>query len=293
MLWSKAKGATLMMLLDNKLVSEKDVSIHYEDRGYQFGDGVYEVFRLYGGKIFELQGHLERLERSANEIRMELPISLSELSQKLEELVKVEGVQEGIIYLQVTRGYSPRSHPIPAQVQPVLTAYTKAVPRPHQATQNGVHAITVEDIRWLRCDIKSLNLLGSVLCKQQAVDAGVFESVLHRDGIVTEGSSTNVMMIENGSLVTHPVNHLILNGITRILVLDLARELGIRVIEEPFTLARLREADEAFFTGTTTEIAPLIKLDDRALGNGKPGTLTRRLQEALESRINQAAGAPR
>lgn len=275
----------MMILYQDRIVSPEEVSIHFEDRGYQFGDGVYEVFRVYGGRIFEKQAHLERLKRSAQEIRMELPVELGRMEQLLEELLERENVREGTIYLQVTRGASPRSHPIPKETQPVLTAYAKSVPRPTAATEKGVKAITTPDIRWLRCDIKSLNLLGSVLCKQEAVDRGVFEAILHRDGIVTEGSSTNVMMIEKGVLVTHPANNLILNGVTRLVVLDLARELGIPIKEETFTLERLFAADEVFFTGTTTEIAPVLQVDDQTVSAGTPGPLTRKLQEALEKRI--------
>jgi D-alanine transaminase len=277
-----------MILYQDRIVSEQEVHIHYEDRGYQFGDGVYEVFRVYGGQIFELDAHLERLERSAAEIRMILPIQRAKLTELLKKLVPQEGVVEGTIYLQVTRGSSPRSHPIPNESLPVLTAYAKSVARPSQATNNGVKAITIPDIRWLRCDIKSLNLLGSVLCKQEAVDRGVFESILHRNEIVTEGSSSNVMIIENGNLVTHPASHLILNGITRLVVIKLAKKMGLSVQEDPFTLKRLYAADEAFFTGTTTEIAPIIQIDDKRISAGTPGPVTRKLQQALEDKIHSS-----
>jgi D-alanine transaminase len=277
-----------LILYQDRIVSEEEVHIHFEDRGYQFGDGVYEVFRVYGGKIFELEAHMERLERSAGEIRMTIPVERQRLITLLTEMVQKENVAEGTIYLQVTRGSAPRSHPIPKETSPVLTAYAKSVPRPTQATQEGVKAILFPDIRWLRCDIKSLNLLGSVLCKQEAVDRGVFETILHRDGTVTEGSSTNVMMIEKGALVTHPANNLILNGITRVLVLELASKLDIPVKEETFTLERLMNADEVFFTGTTTEIAPVIQIDDHTVSGGQPGPITRKLQDALEERIQSS-----
>lgn len=275
-----------MIIYQDRIVGNEEVHIHYEDRGYQFGDGVYEVFRVYGGKVFELNAHLERLERSASEIRMNLPVTLERMSELIQELIQRQNVVEGTIYLQVTRGYAPRYHPIPKVSEPILTAYAKSVPRPIKATEEGVGAITAEDIRWLRCDIKSLNLLGSVLCKQKAVDAGVFEALLHRDGTVTEGSSSNVMIVENGALVTHPANHLILNGITRMAVLDLARQSGIPVREETYDLNRLFAADEVFLTGTTTEIAPIITVDGKPVGNGKPGPVTRRLQDALENLIH-------
>jgi D-alanine transaminase len=275
-----------MMLYQDRIVSEKEVHIHYEDRGYQFGDGVYEVCRVYGGQIFELDAHLERLERSAKEIRMSLPLELSKLSELLKELITREGVVEGTIYMQVTRGSSPRSHPIPKESSPILTAYAKSAPRPSQAIEHGVKAITTADIRWLRCDIKSLNLLGSVLCKQEAVDREVFESILHRDGIVTEGSSSNVMIIEKGTLVTHPANNLILNGITRIVVLELAQKLELPIREEAFSLERLHAADEVFLTGTNTEVAPVIQIDDQLVAGGKPGPIARKLQQALENKIH-------
>jgi D-alanine transaminase len=163
-----------------------------------------------------------------------------------------------------------------------MMAYCTEVKRPVAAMESGIHAVTIEDIRWLRCDLKTLNLLPNVLAKQAALDKGVQEVVLHRSGTVTECSASNMMMVKGNVLFTHPANNLILHGITRAVVLRLANEQGIEVREEPFTVQQLLEADEAFITGTTVEITPVIQLDGKQIGSGDPGPATRRLQAAFE-----------
>lgn len=274
-----------MILYNDRLIPREEAHIDVEDRGYQFGDGVYEVIRIYHRSIFALEEHLERLERSAKEIRMDLPCSKDTLTKRLHELIEYEKVEEGIIYLQVTRGYAPRSHPIPADSQPLLTASAKSLPRPAATMKNGVKTILIPDARWLRCDIKSLNLLGSVLAKQEALDHGAFEAILHRDGTVTEGSSTNVMIVKNGVLLTHPANHLILHGITRSVILKLAEKLSIPVAEAAFSTEQLLTSDEVFLSGTTVEVTPVIQIGERTIGDGLPGAVTRQLQGAFEDKI--------
>lgn len=274
-----------MLLYQNRLVPEEDVRISPMDRGYYFGDGVYEVFRVYRGRLFEPGLHMKRLERSAREIRLELPFGTASIERGILELIAAERLEEGIVYLQITRGEAPRAHGLPQGLEPVLLGWSKPVPRPLASIRQGISAITRDDIRWLRCDIKSLNLLPNSLLKQEAADAGAGEVVLHRDGIVTECSSSNVMIVRDGRIVTHPADHLILHGVTRAVVLRLAEELGIPADESAFTLGELREADEAFITGTTVEISPLIQADGRPVGSGRPGPVTLRLQEAFEALI--------
>ncbi|SDW31122.1 D-alanine transaminase [Marininema mesophilum] len=275
----------MTILFNDQLTERNDVTIDIEDRGYQFGDGIYEVIRVYNGKAFYLEEHIKRLVRSANELRIALPYHEDRLTSLLEELVTRNQLIEGNIYLQVSRGVAPRSHPFPEHSKAVIIGYTFDAPRPLSLLEKGVATILTEDIRWLRCDIKSLNLLGAVLAKQEAVEASCQEAILHRNGTVTEGSSTNVAIIKEGILYTHPANNLILHGITRNVILELARELGIPVREEAPTKEELFVADEVFITSTTMEIAPVISIDGKTIGSGTPGPLTRQLQEAFEAKI--------
>ncbi|HZG88011.1 D-amino-acid transaminase [Paenibacillus sp.] len=264
-----------------RLLPRGEAAADIEDRGYTFGDGIYEVFRVYDGKVFEAEAHWERFVRSAREIRIELPYSAEALDRGVRELVGADGLVDGIVYLQVTRGTAPRAHPFPADAKPVLTAFTKPLARPAAMLESGVSVVTQPDIRWLRCDIKSLNLLPNVLAKQAATEAGAAEAVLHRDGVVTEASASNIAIVKDGVIRTHPANNLILHGITRAVALRLAAELDLSVAERPFTLEELREADEAFLLGTTVEVMPVVRVDGAPIGDGKPGPITRRLQEAF------------
>ncbi|RBW69229.1 D-amino-acid transaminase [Bacillus taeanensis] len=274
-----------MILFQDQIIEREEVLIDLEDRGYQFGDGIYEVIRIYDGKPFTLREHLNRLERSADEIQLPLPFTLDEIAQHIITLIQRNSLHNGQVYLQITRGAALRNHSFPNEVNPVLTAYTKEIDRPFEKQLTGIKAILTEDIRWLRCDIKSLNLLGNVLGKQKAVDSGVDEAIFHRGELVTEGSSTNVFIIKNGVLQTHPPTNLILSGITRNVVLKLASELGIEVKEEAFTIHDLKEAEEVFVTSTTQEVMPIIEVNSTAIQKGTPGEITKKIQAAFSAEI--------
>ncbi|RKD25537.1 D-amino-acid transaminase [Ammoniphilus oxalaticus] len=274
-----------MILYNDQLVKRGDVQIGIEDRGYQFGDGVYEVLSVYDSKIFRLKEHLDRLSYCAQQLGITLPVSLAQLETNLYQLIKTENVQNGQLYFQVTRGAAERNHLIPESSQSVLTGYATFKPRPIEHMEKGVSVITTEDIRWLRCDIKSLNLLGSVLAKQKAAEQGAYEAILHRNGIVTEGSASNLFIVKDGKLHTHPTGNLILNGITRVAVIEYANELCIEVMEQPFTLDKLKRADEVFLTSTVNEVMPIIEIDGKTVASGKVGELTRRLQQVYEARL--------
>ncbi|WP_028547804.1 D-amino-acid transaminase [Paenibacillus sp. UNC451MF] len=276
-----------MYLYQNEFVPKDQVHISPDDRGYYFGDGVYEVFRVYNGTLFEAEGHYDRLEKSAREVRIPLPYSIEHLDEQLRKLIRLNELTEGTVYMQITRGAALRSHPFPNQAEPVLMAYCTEMARPLQNMKQGITAITVDDIRWLRCDLKTLNLLPNVMAKQHALDQGAHEVILHRNGTVTECSASNIMIVINGELHTHPANHLILHGITRAVVLSLARNLNIPVREEAFTLDDLRRADEVFITGTTTEITPIISINKEAVGQGTRGMVTEKLQAAFEEHLLQ------
>lgn len=271
-----------MILYNGTFLPKEDVRISFEDRGYYFGDGIYEVFRIYGGRIYEKEAHLRRLERSAREIRLPLPYEAAKIGQMIEKLVSKEQIGDGTVYLQITRGIAPRSHLFPERPVPTLLAYCNRVERPTLQMERGIVAITAPDVRWLRCDIKSLNLLPNTLAKQDAVERDADEAILHRNGTVTECSASNIMLVKNGIIYTHPADHLILHGITRAVTIRLASELEFELQERPFTLDELVGADELFITGTTVEITPVVAVDGQPIGKGTPGPVTRRLQEAFE-----------
>lgn len=272
--------------MDGKFTNKDEIKISIEDRGYYFGDGVYEVVKVYSGKFFTEEEHINRLFESAKKIKMTMPYTKEQISSIIKELIVQNKLIEGHVYLQVTRGSATRQHHFPTpSVQPVVTAYTVEATRPILDMEKGVSVKSVEDVRWLRCDIKSLNLLGSVLAKEEAKDAGYAEALLHRDGIVTEGSSTNMFGVKDGVVYTHPVSNLILEGITRQVVLTLCGQLGIPVKEQAFMLAEAYEMDEFFYTSTTAEVMPITKIDDQLIGSGKRGRYTEKLQQAFTAQI--------
>jgi len=272
--------------IDGEFINQDDVRVSIDDRGYYFGDGVYEVIKVYDGELYTAHEHLSRLYSSANKIKIDIPFTEPELLQVASELLTRNNVTNGQVYIQVTRGVAPRQHNFPSKdVKPMVTAYALETKRPLDAVDKGVSVKSVVDVRWLLCDIKSLNLLGSVLAKQEAKEANCFEALLHRDGFVTEGSSTNIFGVKEGVVYTHPATNLVLNGITRQVVLRLCNELAIPSVEKEFTLEATFDMDELFLTSTTSEIMPITKLDDRAIGNGEPGVITKKLQEAFNLQI--------
>lgn len=274
------------ILWNDQIVEEKEVKIGFEDRGYQFGDGIYEVIKIYNGDLFTATEHIDRLYASADKIQLVMPYTKDKLHQLMHELIETNELQNGQIYLQVTRGNSPRIHNFPnPAVSSVLTAYTKETTRPLAQLESGVKACFVEDIRWLRCDIKSLNLLGNVLAKQEAVTKDCFEAILHRGETVTEGSSSNMYGIKDGVLYTHPVSNLILNGITRKVILDCCKEIGLPIVEKAMTKEETLQMDEFIMSSTNAEVMPIISIDDKTIGDGKPGEFTRKLQKAFEQKI--------
>jgi D-alanine transaminase len=271
-----------MLLYNGKLMKEDDIRISPLDRGYYFGDGIYEVFRVYEGRLFEQESHLRRLYRSAEQIQLTLPGSRELLLSDLQKLIAANDLREGIVYIQFTRGEAPRAHGLPEGLNPVVLGWCRELPRPIELMTKGISTILRPDIRWLRCDIKSLNLLPNSLLKQEAADQDSDEVILHRDGIVTECSSSNVMIVRNEEIITHPANNYILHGITREVTIKLAHDLGLALTERTFTTGELLEADEVFITGTTVEIMPVIRIDGQAVANSLPGPITLKLQEAFE-----------
>ena len=265
-------------------VAEAVVSI--EDRGFQFGDGVYEVIRTYRGKPFALDEHLARFERSAQALHLSLGLTKDQWMALVQEGLRLSQFPETKIYLQVTRGQAPRDHLFPASTVPttVLT-FRELHPLDASIRKAGVGAVTVDDIRWGRCDIKSVNLLANVLARQRAKEAGVFEAILVRDGLVTEGSVSNVMVVRNGVIETAPEGHRILSGVTRAMVLELARKEGLPVVETFVGREDLLAASEVFLTGTTVEVLPVVRIDGQPIGAGVPGPLSQRLSRRWEALV--------
>lgn len=261
-----------------------NLSYPYEERGLQFGDGIYEVIRIYNGRYHLFQEHIDRLFRSAKAIRLTLPFTKEEVSEKLLELlVKNDMHGDGKVYLQATRGSVKRDHAFPTEdIVANFYAYVEDQPRNLNLLENGVKTITQDDIRWKLCHIKSLNLLPNVLAKQAAREKDCFESILHIDGMVTEGSSANIYLVKDGKIYTHPATERILKGCVRMLVERLAKDLNIPFVEEAFTLEDIQTADEMFLSSSTSEVMPIIEVDGEQIADGKPGAITRQLQKAYE-----------
>ena len=275
-----------IVYLDGSFLPRVEARVSVEDRGFVFGDGVYEVLRAINGRLFATRFHNQRLERSLDGIRIALsgddsPARFVDIGrQLLKENKLLSG--EATVYMQVTRGATTRAHnfPPPGTAPTVYISVARFTPYSEFA-EKGASAITHPDVRWGRCDLKTLNLLPNVLASQTAKERGAFEAMLIRDGVVTEGTRTNFFGVVNGSLRTHPSDNHILPGITRAVLRDRARELRVELDETPIKESEIAKVSELFITGTTTDVMPIVKLDDKPVGTGKPGELTRKLQRVL------------
>jgi D-alanine transaminase len=256
-----------------------------EDRGYQFGDAVYEFIASYNGRLFYLDEHLERLDRSLKGLSFP-PVSRETLRRAVLTLFEKAEIQRAGIYIQISRGVSPRNHAFPNGVHPQIVMTIREIEeKPPELRKNGAAAITVEDFRWGRCDLKTVQLLPNVLAKQKALAAGVFDAIfVSSEGVVREGTSSNVCIVAGGVVITHPLTPQILPGITRLVVIDLCRELNIPISERFFKTDALYDSEEAFLTGTVTEVLPIVTIDSHRIGDGRVGPVTTRLFEALRQR---------
>ncbi|MDN4523197.1 D-amino-acid transaminase [Fictibacillus fluitans] len=275
------------VLFNNQITERENVSIDMEDRGYNFGDGIYEVVYIYGGKPFSMDEHFRRFEESARKLEMKMPCPIEELKEKTAELIQANNIHNGIVYIQMTRGASARAHLYEKEAACLITGFARKMDPPAEAQEKGVKTYLTPDIRWLRCDIKSLNLLGNTMAKRIAADHACGEALQHRDGICTEGSSSNLFIVKNNEVHTHPANNLILNGITRQHILQIAGEQGITVKEAPFSTEELQAADEVFISSTTMEIAPVISVEGDVQATYPIGSVTRALQKKLKDKIKQ------
>jgi D-alanine transaminase len=268
--------------VNGRYVDHRDASVHIEDRGYQLADGVYEVVGVRDGRLIDEGPHIDRLDRSLRELRIDWPVSRAALSFIMRELMRRNRLRDGLVYMQVTRGVARRDHAFPTTpVKPALVLTTKNSKRGDADPGPGVAIKSQPDIRWERCDIKTVALLPNVLAKQAARESGAYEAwLIDADGCVTEGASTNAWIVtQDGELVTRQTNNGILAGITRQTLKSLCNALQLKFVERPFSLAEALKAQEAFITSATSFVTPVVKIDGQAVGSGKVGPMARRLRE--------------
>jgi D-alanine transaminase len=275
----------MTVYLNGVYLDRAQAVVSVDDRGFLFGDGVYEVTRAHEGQLFEGERHLRRLARGLEGLGIALPAGLAAALLEISaHLLRENGLEEGdaTVYLQITRGTAPRTHHFPPPgTAPTVFLSASRLMLPEDVRERGANVITTPELRWARCDLKTVNLLPNVLAKQQAVAAGAFEAVFVRDGLVIEGASSNTFAVVGGVLRTHPATHRILAGITREVVLELAPEIGIPVAEQPVTVDELAGASEVMVTATTADVMPVVRVDGRVVGDGRPGPIARALHRAL------------
>jgi D-alanine transaminase len=278
-----ANEADIPVYFDGAFVPLSQARVHPLDRGFIYGDGVYEVIPAYGGHYLRLDAHIARLERSLAEARIINPYPAQRWAEILAELLSRHGGGDASIYLQVTRGVAPRDHAFP-DCPPTVFAMPRALkPVPTGQVGQGLKAISLADIRWQWCQIKSISLQGAAMLRQQAIDAGADEAILHRGRWVTEGAAANVFVVIDGAVVTPPPSNWLLHGITRDLVLELAAQVDLRVDERPLRLKELLAADEIWLSSSTKEVLAVSQLDGAPVGDGRPGPAWRRVWDAYQA----------
>lgn len=289
-------GAKIMrtVYLNGDYLPENEAQVSIFDRGFLMGDGIYEVTSVLDGKLIDFAGHAVRLQRSMSELDMQSPIEMDELLEVHRELVRLNGIDEGMIYLQITRG-APADrdfvYPDPKTTKPTIVLFTQNKPGLANSplAKTGMKVISVEDQRWARRDIKTVQLLYPSMAKMAAKAAGKDDAWMVEDGAVTEGSSNNAYIVKGNTIITRHLGNEILHGITRAAVLRFAVEAQMTVEERSFTIAEAQEADEAFITSASTFVMPVVEIDDVAIGTGKPGDVVARLREIYLDEMRKAA----
>jgi len=277
---------------NGNFLTKDNIRISPDDRGFLFGDGIYEVMKWYGGFFFDAESHLERLKRSLSEVRITWP-EADTFPPFAMELIRINKLEESqsLIYLQVTRGAAPRNHAFPdPEVQPTVYAFARKTVQTGTESVPEARVILRKDIRWSRCDIKSVSLLANTLSFQEAHERGMKECIFVRDGIITEGSRSNIFLVSDGTLYTHPESGYILSGITRKNIIRIAKESGIDVREVPFPEKDLGSIQEAFITNTSAEVTPVTAFESNKVGNGEPGPVTILIQKKFIDQINTLKG---
>jgi D-alanine transaminase len=279
----------MLVHLNGRYIDAGEAKISALDRGFIFGDGVYEVWRAVRGQLFEAERHQGRLERGLRELGIARPAdgSLERLTAIGQRLLKENDLEDGdaTLYVEITRGTAPRMHQFPpVETVPTLLVMASAF-APSDTRFTGTRIITQPDVRWLRCDLKTVQLLPNVMARQAATEQGASEAIFVRDGLITEGTHTTVFAAIDGMLRTHPANHLVLPGVTRDVVIELATDVGVKVRQDAIAVDELSRATELFLTGTTTDVTPVISVDGRPIGNGSPGPIARALLDRLLERM--------
>jgi D-alanine transaminase len=269
-----------IVFLNGNYIPKNQAFISPDDRGFNFADGVYEVVKYYKGEPFRMDDHLDRLSNSLQEVKIKFPsgYNFREMFARLIEINRLTDIDAGV-YLQITRGAHQRVHHFPADIAPTVYAFAFPLPSFTDALRDGIKVTTDEDIRWLRCDIKSVSLLPNTMLYQEAVEKGAGECILVRNGYVTEATHSSVLGVKNGTVITHPLTPLILPGITRKVVLELCSHHKIPFREVAISEKELMEMDEIFIAGTGSEIMPVVQVNSSLVGNGRPGPVTRKLQD--------------
>ncbi|HID61280.1 MAG TPA: aminotransferase [Anaerolineae bacterium] len=282
----------MIVYLNGRYIPRQQASIDVDDRGFLFADGVYEVIHSYEGHLFQMDAHLQRMEHGLHSLHIAVD-DVQAMREIAERLIAENGLTSGeaTVYIQITRGSAPRTHGFPPAGTPptVYAAAKQYIPQRTQA-EEGIAAILVPDTRWARCDIKSVALLPNVLARQRAIEAGVADAVFVRDGVALEGTSSNFFGVFNGEVVTAPKTNYILPGITRQVVIGLCADIGVPVREASILEHQLGEAEELFLTSTIVEIRPIVRLNDRPVGTGTPGPVTRRIQQAFRELVSGLSG---
>ena len=279
------------VFVNGQYVPEDKAQVSIFDRGFVFGDGIYEVVPVVGGKMVDKAPFLERLKRSLGELRIAMPMSEADYLAMHVKLIELNGLNEGGVYSQITRGVADRDFAFPADATPSVAAFTmkkSLIDNPNAIT--GVKVVTVEDIRWKRRDIKSVALLGQVMAKQEAVERGGFEGWMVEDGFVTEGTSSTAYIVKDDTIITRPLSNSILPGIRRKVLLQLCADHNVKLEERLFSVEEALAADEAFLSSATTLVMPIVEIDGNMIGGGQPGPMTRRMREAYIAEIKAEAG---
>tara|TARA_Y100000590_G_scaffold469305_1_gene656059 strand:+ start:8788 stop:9633 length:846 start_codon:yes stop_codon:yes gene_type:complete len=279
-----------VVYLNGEYLNKDLATVSVDDRGFLLADGLYEVTSAYKGNFFRFEQHIQRLIRGLDFLRINYdPVDILEMHLRLLAENKLEDQEASIVYLQITRGVAPRTHCFPPEeTLPTVYAFARDFKRPDSKRWGqGYAAITVPDNRWGRVDIKSIALLPNVLAQQEAIDSGAIEALLVKDGMVLEGSHSNVFGVFNGVVTTHPATHEILHGVVRGSIIELAQKMGMAVIERPIALDEMRGAEEIFFTGTTAEVRPTVYLDGCPVGDGKVGPVTKALYDKFRSVVDK------
>ncbi|WP_332697938.1 D-amino-acid transaminase [Halalkalibacter lacteus] len=276
------------IIQNETLIPKKEATLDLDDRGYYFGDGVYEVVKVYEGSPFAMDEHIARLFSSLKKLDIPLVFPKEKIVKLIHSLIEKNAIQNGLVYFQFTRGVEPRNHLYSRESTPVFTAFTQVAQNLENTQKNGIDVWLTDDIRWLRCDIKTINLLGNVMVKREASDNDCHEAILHRNGTITEGSSSNLFLVKDKVLYTHPATNLILNGITRQLIIDLAKRHNYSVVEEPFPVDVLEHADEAFISSTSVEIAPIKSVRGQLSTTFEIGAVTKDLQTKFKELLPKA-----